>query len=164
MHISDWLPTLYSAAGGKISDLGEDLDGYDLWDEISNDLISKRKQILHNIDDIYGSAALSIGNWKVLKGTNYKGDWDSWYGPDGVRNISSYNIEEIFQSPAGKAIRSMNLMPSEEIIQSLRREAGVTCRKQIETDSTQFTCEPLISPCLFNVIDDPCEEFNLAEM
>lgn len=99
-----------------------------------------------------------------MKGTNYKGDWDSWYGPDGVRNVSSYNVEEIFQSPAGKAIRSLNLMPSEEIIRGLRSKAAVNCRKQIETDSTQFTCEPLISPCLFNVMDDPCEEFNLAEM
>lgn len=145
-------------------DLGKDLDGYDLWEEISNNLISKRKQILHNIDDIYGSAALSIGNWKVLKGTNYKGDWDSWYGPSGVRNVSSYNVEEIFKSPAGKAIRSLNLMPSEVTIRNLRKEAAVNCRKQIEKDALQFTCEPLITPCLFNVVDDPCEEFNLAEM
>lgn len=86
-----------------------------------------------------------------MKGTNYKGDWDSWYGPDGVRNVSSYDVNEIFASPAGKAISSLNLMPSEEIIISLRTEAAVNCRKRIETDFAQFTCEPLISPCLILV-------------
>ncbi|KAL1442904.1 hypothetical protein MTO96_030563 [Rhipicephalus appendiculatus] len=30
MHISDWLPTLYSAAGGNVEDLG-DIDGVDMW-------------------------------------------------------------------------------------------------------------------------------------
>lgn len=146
------------------SDLGKDLDGLDLWEEISNDLLSKRMDILHNIDDIYGSASLSIGDWKVMKGTNYEGVWDSWYGPDGLRNVSSYDVNAIFKSSAGKAISSLNLMPSEEIIRSLREEAAVDCRKNIEADLIQYTCEPLVRPCLFNVKEDPCEQFNLAEM
>lgn len=68
MHITDWLPTIYSAAGGDVRDLGVQLDGIDMWDVIVNNLPSKRKSILHNIDDIYGNAALTIEEWKIVKG------------------------------------------------------------------------------------------------
>lgn len=68
MHVSDWLPTLYTAAGGDVRDLGDNLDGINMWDALVNDLPSERKQILHNIDDIYGNAALTIEGWKLVTG------------------------------------------------------------------------------------------------
>lgn len=34
MHITDWLPTLYSAAGGDIGLLDPDLDGIDQWSSL----------------------------------------------------------------------------------------------------------------------------------
>lgn len=39
----------------------------------------------------------------------------------------------------------------------LRNEATVTC-----TNKTINKCNPLIKPCLFDVISDPCELNNLA--
>lgn len=66
-HIMDWLPTLYHIAGGDVSNLGP-IDGIDVWDALSKDLITNRTEILHNIDDIWGNAALTIGNYKMLKG------------------------------------------------------------------------------------------------
>ena len=68
MSIEDWLPTLYSMAGGKVSDLPHDLDGFDMSKSLSENLPSPRNQILHNIDESRGIAALRIGDWKIVKG------------------------------------------------------------------------------------------------
>lgn len=68
MHICDWLPTLYAAAGGDVRDLGENLDGYNMWNSLLDDLPSPRNEILHNIDDIFGNSALTMSQWKLVKG------------------------------------------------------------------------------------------------
>ncbi|XP_049520772.1 arylsulfatase B-like [Dermacentor silvarum] len=49
MHITDWLPTLYSAAGGDVTSLGE-LDGFDMWSALNVGKPSPRTEILLNID------------------------------------------------------------------------------------------------------------------
>jgi arylsulfatase A-like enzyme len=72
IHISDWLPTLLFAAGGDES-LLKDIDGINLWNELSENLGSKRIEVLHNIDDVWGSAALMVNKWKIVVGTNYQG-------------------------------------------------------------------------------------------
>lgn len=63
MFYNSYLPTYFA-----YSKLG-DIDGYDLWTDLSEDnKVSKRKEILHNIDDIIGNAALTKDNWKLVKG------------------------------------------------------------------------------------------------
>lgn len=51
----------------RFSALGK-IDGMDLWKALSEDLTSERTDVLHNIDDIYGNAALTVGEWKIVKG------------------------------------------------------------------------------------------------
>ncbi len=41
--MSDWLPTLLSAAGGDADDLGTDLDGLDQWEALSRGAEAPRK-------------------------------------------------------------------------------------------------------------------------
>ena len=66
MHVTDWLPTLYSIAGGDIKDL-RNLDGYDMWNTLSQAIESPREEILHNIDPLkHGQAAFRFRNWKLL--------------------------------------------------------------------------------------------------
>lgn len=65
MHVTDWLPTLYSLAGGDIHDLGV-VDGFDMWETLSNATESPRKEILHNIDPMSGYSALRFGDWKLI--------------------------------------------------------------------------------------------------
>lgn len=69
MHISDWLPTLLSAAGGNSSALPLPLlDGVDQWPTLSQERPSARLEVLHNIDDIDKYAALRRGDWKYVTG------------------------------------------------------------------------------------------------
>lgn len=129
-HIVDWLPTLFSAAGGDIQfslvvevqklrvtkyslcrNLGE-IDGIDSWQALVDDKVTERKDILHNIDDIYGSAAVTVGDWKVIKGTNYNGTWDDWYGPAGERAENTYDVTGISNSLAGKSLAKLNMLPN----------------------------------------------------
>lgn len=88
MHISDWLPTLLEAAGGEqaLANLRDaKLDGMSIWSALVTDGNSPRKTVLHNIDDIWGSSALTVDEWKLVKGTNYNGAWDGWYGMPEMR-------------------------------------------------------------------------------
>lgn len=111
-HLVDWLPTLYSAAGGNVSSI-QCVDGVDLWPAlIGKDEASLRKETLLNIDDIWGSSALIVGDFKLVRGTNYNGTWDSWYGPAGNRKTSAYDVNSLKLSPAGAALNYLKQLPA----------------------------------------------------
>lgn len=98
------------------SNLNATLDGTNRWHELITNRPTNYTKILHNIDDIWGSAALSVGEWKVVKGTNYGGQWDYWYGPAGNRSPAAYKISDVAQSPAGAALHYSGHLPSAEVI------------------------------------------------
>ncbi|KAI5630822.1 sulfatase domain-containing protein [Phthorimaea operculella] len=159
VHLVDWLPTLYTAAGGNASDLGNNLDGFSLWESLSKDLPSPRAAAptLINIDDVWGNAGLLVGEWKLLIGTNYNGKWDEWYGPAG-REVP-YDADRVMNSSAARAITQLGLMPSRDTLLRLRSEATVSC----DPGPVAVPCFPLKAPCLFNLAQDPCERRNLAD-
>lgn len=66
-HITDWLPTLYSAAGGNSSDLNQ-LDGIDQWAAIKKIKIGKRKSILVDIQETKNNEAAIVRHYKLIKG------------------------------------------------------------------------------------------------
>uniref|UniRef100_A0A1B6DH44 Sulfatase N-terminal domain-containing protein n=1 Tax=Clastoptera arizonana TaxID=38151 RepID=A0A1B6DH44_9HEMI len=160
IHISDWLPTLLAAVGGDLSYL-TGIDGINQWQALSQDLQSNRTEILHNIDDIFGSSALTVGDWKLVKGTNYNGEWDNWYGPSGRPDghLDPYNVNLVINSQAGRAVANAGCPISAKQVYQLRGEAQVNCSSQ----KYATICKPLISPCLFNIKTDPCEQNNLAQ-
>lgn len=110
IQISDWLPTLLDAAGGDTSIL-KNIDGISMWSVLNENLESNRMEILHNIDNIWGSSAIMMGKWKLIVGTNYNGQWDGWYGPEGDRSTASYSINDLMECKTAKALKSIGMMP-----------------------------------------------------
>lgn len=155
-HLVDVLPTLYNAIGGDLSVLNN-LDGMNLWEALSEDQQSNRTSVVHNIDDVWGSAAITVGKWKLHKGANYGGAWSGWYGPNG--RYGSYSIDLVHESDAGVALTKIDKMPTKEKIANIREDATMTCDVSIPITP----CEPLKAPCIFDIDADHCERQNLAQ-
>ncbi|XP_071494944.1 arylsulfatase I-like isoform X2 [Diadema antillarum] len=136
MHVCDWMPTLYELAGGDSKQLNN-LDGMSVWGMLSRGEESPRNEILHNIDPVGNFSALRIGDYKVIQGISYKDKWSDWYPPEGV------SAEELdFQDP----------VPNSFV---------VSCPPKPSNASSN--CKPLEKPCLFNIRNDPCEYYNIAD-
>ena len=102
LHVTDWLPTLVSAAGGQPGSLlDDDVDGVDQWNMLvtgSGD--SKRRVMLYNIDplkleqdDNGNNAAIREGHYKLLVGD--PGSPSGWIPPpqyDQNINISTVDM------------------------------------------------------------------------
>lgn len=67
VHVTDWLPTLYVAAGGDIKDLG-DVDGVNQLEVLNAGRGHARDKILLNIDEITRTKAAIHGRFKLLQG------------------------------------------------------------------------------------------------
>ncbi|XP_047111614.1 arylsulfatase B-like [Schistocerca piceifrons] len=160
MHIVDWLPTLYSAAGANASSLPTDLDGVDMWDALVSGGESPRTEILLNRNDDDGYAAVRVGDWKLVKGKQYNTADTGYHGASGTEDGSStpaYNTEQLAGSLAGLAVSRLSgaAAPSDVMLR-LRAEATVSCPDRPQTPG----CVPVSEndTCVFNVARDPCEQ------
>ncbi|XP_046672064.1 arylsulfatase I-like isoform X1 [Homalodisca vitripennis] len=184
MYMTDWLPTLYSAAGQNVSNLGE-IDGVDMWDALVTGGQSPRTQFVYNIDDVGDVyAAIRRDDWKYLKGNVHKGIADDWYGETG-RDVPGmqYDVQAVLRSRAGvsfagyttrrqvlqkrlKKTTNATLIVGDQwrllradTVRSLRSEAQLKC----DPAQPPLECRPRESACLFNIREDPCERRNLAD-
>ncbi|PRD36581.1 UNVERIFIED_CONTAM: Arsi [Trichonephila clavipes] len=162
MHVSDWLPTLYSAIGGGLSDLGK-IDGINMWKALLYNLPSPRIEVLHNIDIFTGMMALRRGDYKLIVGTNNDAS-DTWYKPGGFdeMEVPSSMDDWIFKNDSlvKKILEESNLWIL-QIADSWRINATISCVQP--PPEGNGGCDPSQSPCLFNIAADPCEYNNLAE-
>lgn len=161
MHITDILPTLYSASGGNIKDLG-DIDGLDQWNQLKNpndsgdqnDNYKIRNHLLLNIDRSNHFFAVRYRNYKLKNGTQLVGLFDNWYEAPGQQTESppegiEYNLTTTF-----KILKELNLTTKPITYQ-------VDCRKEqnplieCNTKTNEF--------CLYDIDQDPCELTNLAK-
>jgi arylsulfatase B len=71
IHITDWLPTLFTAVGGDLGVLDLEIDGIDQWSSLVYDLPSARNDIPLNIDEKTRNAALRFSNWKLIIGRKF---------------------------------------------------------------------------------------------
>jgi len=107
IHISDWYPTLLSAAQCSMMPGTQTIDGFDQWKTITTYSASPRTEILLNIDPMFSSkytnrnrnnsqvrmgfntsvhAGIRVGDWKLL--TGIPGD-DRWIKPPEAQNEPS---------------------------------------------------------------------------
>jgi len=99
IHVTDWLPTLYRAAGGDPSKLGG-LDGFDQWETLTKGKASARVEMLYNIDPLPDMSngpggAIRVGPFKLIRGD--PGRPDGWIHPDMVVNEEEEVLVEIHQ-------------------------------------------------------------------
>ncbi|XP_028982499.1 arylsulfatase B isoform X2 [Diachasma alloeum] len=170
-HMSDWLPTLLSAAG--INTTLPTLDGFDMWPTIVDNEEAPRTEVLINIDEISNYSAIRSGNFKYLVG--YPGRVTGWYGNLSASNDIdlNYQPENVLRSKAGAAMIGLTterqlsnssnnvkvLTPSK--INRLRSEATLYCNV---AENQMIACDPTVAPCLFNLEEDPCEMINIIDM
>lgn len=198
MHVSDWLPTLYSAAGGNIEDLG-DIDGVDMWRSLVTGAGSPRSEVLHNIDPVWNMSALRVGSYKYVQGSYANGQYDGWYKPaevsapcplavGAVNNLyisegdvsmtlvdkgatqCYYESFNGFGEPSDTPEKRRNSLDWEcaaaRVVRSLGRRLPAHSREDLRAECGQVPvkdCNPLQEPCLFNIHEDPCERYNIAE-
>ncbi|XP_034251455.1 arylsulfatase B-like [Thrips palmi] len=173
MHVSDWLPTLLSAAGANASSLPL-LDGVDQWAALSRGAPTRRLEVLHNIDDIVKYAALRRGDWKYVTGSTQDGVADHWFGEKG-RDAANppYPLDAVLHSKTGVALAGLGATlqikgTAPEGYQPLSASTALRLRAEAEVqcpdlaDKEAVACNPMEAPCLFNIRADPCERVNLA--
>lgn len=66
IHITDWMPTLISAAGGSLE--GIQLDGVDQWQALQGTETSRRRETLLQYDEVRHIYAVRRDNWKITNG------------------------------------------------------------------------------------------------
>ncbi|XP_076256834.1 arylsulfatase B-like [Rhynchophorus ferrugineus] len=162
MHVTDWFPTLFTAAGGDIDALDPELDGIDVWSSLVYDLPSPRNDILLNIDEKTRNAGLRFYNWKLIVGTSQNGSYNDYFGHIPMENIEEipYNSSAVYESPAGQVLKKVNYSPLSEVeYENIRYQATIKC-----TATKKNPCDPATGAvCLYDIPSDPCEENDLAK-
>ncbi|XP_077544764.1 arylsulfatase B-like [Haemaphysalis longicornis] len=180
-HVADWLPTLYSAAGGQVQDLGN-IDGLDLWPALSAPKSTSgapwpRREFLVNADSLTGLSAYRDGVYKLVSitGPSVNG---SRYPFDG-RDLQVHIPTPGGMMPSTSANASVNrldsLMTSSltwEVLEELncgklavptgwRKRGAVKCSPG--NSSVPGLAKLRKGHYLFDLSSDPCELNNLAE-
>lgn len=160
-HTADILPTLASAVGIKIASGG---DGIDQWHAIANGGKGPRNDVVTALDNVRGHSGIIYKQWKLVNGTTVNGQFDNYLG--NIQEVfipSATYAKTILSSRAGKALASIKTEKklTEEKILNLRKKLKISCN---EADNQITDCNPLITACLFNIVEDPCERKNLAKI
>ncbi|KAJ9574805.1 hypothetical protein L9F63_008030 [Diploptera punctata] len=162
MHITDWFPTLLSAAGLDSKQLSAmKVDGVDQWKSLIYNTASVRNKMPVELDELRNIYAVRRGNWKLVQGNSLLGFYDGYSGDNGENTTSPvYNVKGIMESDAGRAINPLRAMPNEKALLSVRQQVTIKCPPQNNpTPCDTFTND---RPCIFNIAEDPCERNDLS--
>ncbi|XP_063360593.1 arylsulfatase B-like [Cydia amplana] len=158
-HVTDWLPTLLSAARG---DIPKNIDGIDQWGTIVKGEVSKRDSVLITIDDLNGWAAFREGDYKIIVG-NVSKEKSKYQGKElkAVRH-NSFPYENVLLASEVYLVfkETLNLRLDIESVYEMRNNSKLV---EIVNDiPDEAICFPTLAKgCLFNVSEDPTEAFDL---
>jgi arylsulfatase B len=163
MHVSDLFPTLLSASGAKPKCVPV-FDGKDQWEMINEGSKSPRCD-LFTIDDLGGFGSYIHPPFKFLNGTSFGGKYDGWLSGPWDNNLAPNDQYDhaisVLASPTAKSIfltqKDDHLTITK--IFSITSQVSTKCQNPSASD---VKCNPLVAPCLFNIVEDPCERNNLA--
>ncbi|XP_060859382.1 arylsulfatase B-like isoform X1 [Metopolophium dirhodum] len=174
-HITDWLPTLYTAAGGNIEDLGK-IDGVDQWKSLTDTLKQVRSKILINIDETRGEEALIFNQWKVVKSNRTNNMvFNLKYAGDPGNAGPKYNMSGVVASAVGKCLSEINCLTQDGcmnastardvfyVARSLAKVDGQICPERVSNSNPDQQYECFDGYCLFDILQDPCEYRNVAK-
>lgn len=165
MHAIDWFPTLAGAAGIKLPN-NLHLDGINLWPSLNDKHPPQPRRVLHVLDDIFGYTSYMRDNYKYISGTTFNGLYDTWLRElpsQEIHPLSKYYVDNVLNSTVNRLLGNKNLLGQH--ILELRSQATAHCPRNSEDfNQSIYKCEPLRAPCLFDIIKDPCERYNLARV
>ncbi|XP_049270276.1 arylsulfatase B [Rhipicephalus sanguineus] len=156
MHITDWLPTLYSIGGGNVKSLGK-LDGFDMWRYLSQGSRSPRLEMLYNYDEwIVHASALRFSQYKLVL-DNFSLYNERYRTAGGKRPWNDLD-KLLAQSKAAKVLRNFYRKSQLNFPSGWRESATLQCGRwtprSFSGNDTVF---------LFDIVADPCELNNLAD-
>lgn len=151
------------------------IDGKNIWDTLSENKINPRKDALLHLDYADGLQAYNhdfgyqsyiSGDYKYVNSSSYNGTYDYWmdYIDRTEKHVSFENYgKSIIDSPAGQILAkySLNRLCASDI-ENHRRKSIISCNNVPMPTERKYQCFPMESPCLFNIVQDPCERRNIA--
>ncbi|XP_075245617.1 arylsulfatase J-like isoform X2 [Convolutriloba macropyga] len=142
MHVTDWLPTLYEAAGGDVGKLG-DIDGYSMMDFLTGkSKTSPRSEVLINLNPLFNSKAIKVGQYKYLLNPyeRWTEDYDGWFNAPGADPDS---FEVMFPDTTKSQIWCGDVPTN----------INLKCHSNITG----------LDECIYDIERDPCEYYNLVD-
>lgn len=160
-HTADILPTLAAAAEIQIGNV----DGYNQWQALVEGGESPRKEVITTLDNVEGFSSIISNNWKLVNGTTLNGLYDGFLGEveSFVLSPTTYS-STILSSTVSKilsGIESPNSGLNATIINQMRKKLTTNCNA---AKNPYIECKPLEAPCLYNIVADPCELKNVADI
>lgn len=172
MHITDWLPTLYQAAGGNLSDLDlVTMDGISHWNDLSAHeprgnpsdpaKYDVRDKIALNIDHIERMYAVRWKNYKLTSGTSLGGSYDGWYVAPGQLNETGPVCYECTSTSTILKHLNISFRVWNETLDCYAR-----LQPSLRDYASQYACNGtrVDQKCLFDIDRDPCELVNIAHL
>lgn len=164
MHVTDWMPTLFHAAGGDPKVLGDlaDFDSFNQWPALSKNLASPRKSITHCFDLAGRNFVIQLGNYKgfISKRCNVKLErQSSRFSVVGceLKQASSFK-SHVSSSDAYKILQRFH-GKNFNLTDPTKRGSLVKCEKVHKP----YPCIVGRCPCLFDLARDPCEQNNIVD-
>ncbi|XP_028030981.1 arylsulfatase B-like [Bombyx mandarina] len=158
-HVTDWLPTLVAAAGGKAP---TGIDGVNQWNALTKDEDSSRKRLLLTVDDLNGWAAYRDGDFKIIIGDVDK-ETSVYLGNEFKELRLPVHLYEstLLSSEAAHVFKEiLDLYLDLDEIFHKRDKLSLRSKHNISQEFN-FCVPTRESGCLFNITADPLETTNL---